>query len=61
MAHITGGGLPDNVPRALAPGYAAKLDALTWPILPVFKWMQSLGTGVDPKVCLMRYYALATP
>lgn len=48
MAHITGGGLPDNMPRALRDDVAAHIDARTWPILPVFRWMQSTGGGVDP-------------
>ena len=48
MAHITGGGLPDNMPRALRDDVAAHIDARSWPILPVFKWMQSVGGGVDP-------------
>jgi phosphoribosylamine--glycine ligase/phosphoribosylformylglycinamidine cyclo-ligase len=48
MAHITGGGLPDNMPRALRDDVAAHIDARTWPILPVFRWMQSVGGGVDP-------------
>ena len=48
MAHITGGGLPDNLPRGIAPGLAARLDATAWPMLPVFKWMQGVGGGVEP-------------
>ena len=48
MAHITGGGLPDNVPRVLRHGLQARIDATTWPILPVFSWMQKLGGGVAP-------------
>jgi phosphoribosylaminoimidazole synthetase len=48
MAHITGGGLPDNLPRVLREGVQAVLDAKSWPILPVFRWMQSVGGGVEP-------------
>ncbi len=48
MAHITGGGLPDNLPRGIAPGLGARLDATAWPMLPVFKWMQNVGGGVEP-------------
>lgn len=39
MAHITGGGLTDNIPRVLPDGLGVRLDADTWPMLPVFKWM----------------------
>jgi phosphoribosylaminoimidazole synthetase len=47
MAHITGGGLPDNLPRGIAPGLGARLDATAWPMLPVFKWMKNVGGGVE--------------
>lgn len=41
MAHITGGGLLENIPRILPDGLGVELDARTWPLLPVFKWMKS--------------------
>ncbi len=47
LAHITGGGLIDNVPRVLAPDLAARLDARRWPLPPVFAWLAELG-GVAP-------------
>ena len=43
MAHITGGGLVENVPRVLPPGVAAHLDATRWPRPPVFDWLQREG------------------
>lgn len=43
MAHVTGGGLPENLPRCLAPGQAIRLDAQSWPVLPVFEWLRSAG------------------
>jgi phosphoribosylformylglycinamidine cyclo-ligase len=43
MAHITGGGLPENVPRSLAPGQSVRLIPHSWPILPEFRWLQEQG------------------
>ena len=42
-AHITGGGLPGNVPRALPEGVEAVLDAGAWPVPPVFGWLARAG------------------
>lgn len=44
MAHITGGGLVDNLPRVLPEGLAVTLDATTWQILPIFRLIQERGT-----------------
>ncbi len=43
MAHITGGGITDNLPRVLPKGRAAVVEMGTWPILPVFSHMQAVG------------------
>jgi len=43
MAHITGGGLPGNVPRVIPKGLAAEIDRKTWPVPPIFKWLQKAG------------------
>ena len=43
LAHITGGGLTDNIPRILPEGSAVEIDKGSWPVLPVFKLMQLLG------------------
>jgi formyltetrahydrofolate-dependent phosphoribosylglycinamide formyltransferase len=48
MAHITGGGLPDNIPRVLRSDLQVVIDMLSYKIPPVFRWMQSIGTGVAP-------------
>jgi phosphoribosylformylglycinamidine cyclo-ligase len=43
MAHITGGGLIDNVPRVLPQGLAAKFRSQAWTILPIFPLIQQRG------------------
>lgn len=43
MAHITGGGLPDNVRRILPEGTRAVIDSRTWERPPVFDWLQQQG------------------
>ena len=47
LAHITGGGLPGNVPRALSPALGARLDPSTWPMPSVMALLGELG-GVEP-------------
>ena len=42
-AHITGGGLPGNLPRVLPDGAGAVLDAAAWPVPPVFRWLAQRG------------------
>jgi phosphoribosylformylglycinamidine cyclo-ligase len=46
-AHITGGGLPGNLPRVLPEGVEAVVDAGTWPVPPVFAWLAAAG-NVQP-------------
>ncbi|GBQ67267.1 phosphoribosyl formylglycinamidine cyclo-ligase [Ameyamaea chiangmaiensis NBRC 103196] len=42
-AHITGGGLPGNLPRVLPKGCDAVIDGTAWPIPPVFGWLAETG------------------
>ncbi|MDE0046532.1 MAG: AIR synthase-related protein [bacterium] len=39
VAHITGGGLIENIPRILPDGLAARLQVGSWPVDPVFSWL----------------------
>ena len=43
MAHVTGGGLRDNVPRMLPDGLGAHFDPSTWTVLPIFTLLQELS------------------
>ncbi len=43
MAHITGGGITENLPRVIPKGTAAVIEVGTWPVLPIFEHMQKLG------------------
>ena len=43
MAHITGGGLPENLPRCLASDQSVRIFPNSWPNLPVFEWIARAG------------------
>jgi phosphoribosylformylglycinamidine cyclo-ligase len=43
LAHITGGGFPDNIPRVLPAGLSARIDLAKVPVLPVFQWLAAEG------------------
>ncbi len=43
LAHITGGGITENLPRVLPKGTAAVVDLGSWPVLPIFTHLQQLG------------------
>jgi phosphoribosylformylglycinamidine cyclo-ligase len=43
MAHITGGGITDNLPRIFPPGVRAGIDRGAWQVPGVFRWLQQLG------------------
>ena len=46
-AHITGGGITDNTPRMLPDGLGADVELGSWPVLPVFEYMKSVGNVPD--------------
>src|SRR5690606_371345 len=47
LAHITGGGFLENIPRILPDGVGVEINRGTWPELPVFGLMQKLGNVTD--------------
>lgn len=69
LAHITGEGLEGNIPRVLPPGRRVVLKKGSWPIPPVFTWLQKLGPveeaemfrvfnmGIGFVVIVGKYYA----
>ena len=50
MAHITGGGLTDNIPRVLPPGLGVRIDKSTWEQPPIFTLLQRLGDVAWPEM-----------
>ena len=47
MAHITGGGITDNLPRILPEGCGAGIDRSAWEVPALFKWLQRQGSVPD--------------
>ena len=43
LAHITGGGIPGNLPRVLPSGVRAEIDLASWPVPPIFKFLAKIG------------------
>ncbi len=50
LAHITGGGFSENIPRVLPDHLGADIDFTTWALPPVFAWLQSLGGMSDDEM-----------
>ncbi len=50
MAHITGGGLTDNLPRILPRGVSARIDLGSWEIPPIFRYLQKEGRIADAEM-----------
>ena len=49
-AHITGGGITENLPRVLPVGLAAVVERASWPVPPIFQHLQSLGNVADDEM-----------
>jgi len=43
MAHVTGGGITENLPRVLPPGTSAQIDRGSWTVPPIFRFLQDRG------------------
>jgi phosphoribosylformylglycinamidine cyclo-ligase len=50
LAHVTGGGLTDNIPRVLPDGLGARLDATAWQRAPVWDWIRTSGRISDAEM-----------
>jgi len=50
LAHITGGGLTDNIPRVVPDGLNVALNAQAWKRAPVFSWLQQTGNIADAEM-----------
>src|SRR6185437_3583356 len=50
LAHLTGGGFPDNIPRVLPKGLGARIDLGAVPVLPVFKWLAREGDVAESEM-----------
>ncbi|MYA87674.1 MAG: phosphoribosylformylglycinamidine cyclo-ligase [Boseongicola sp. SB0662_bin_57] len=50
LAHITGGGLTENVPRVLPEGLGAEIDLGAWELPPVFAWLAEKGGFAEPEL-----------
>ena len=50
FAHITGGGLLENIPRVIPASCVVSLDATTWPLPPVFLWLAKTGPIAPPEM-----------
>lgn len=56
LAHITGGGLTENLPRVLPDGCGAEIDLTSWALPPVFGWLSEVG-GIAPSEMLKTFNA----
>ena len=59
MAHITGGGFPDNIPRAFPDHLGVHINAESWELPPVFKWLKSTGNISNGKYLFCIFFNVA--
>ncbi len=45
LVHITGGGFPENIPRVVPKGLAARIRRSAWEVPPLFQWVQEVSRG----------------
>jgi phosphoribosylformylglycinamidine cyclo-ligase len=50
LAHITGGGLTDNIPRILPEGTSVRIQKGSWPVLPIYELMREIGNVSDAEM-----------
>ena len=50
LAHITGGGIVENVPRVLPARLAARIERKAWPMPPLFRWLQDEGNIAEAEL-----------
>ncbi|MCE5974779.1 phosphoribosylformylglycinamidine cyclo-ligase [Sinirhodobacter sp. WL0062] len=50
LAHITGGGLTENLPRVLPEGLGATIDLSSWELPPVFRWLADTANMAEPEL-----------
>ena len=66
LAHITGGGLTENLPRVLPEGLGAEIDLGAWALPPVFRWLAETARMSEPELlktfnCGIGMIAVVTP
>ncbi|MBN8957351.1 MAG: phosphoribosylformylglycinamidine cyclo-ligase, partial [Rhizobiales bacterium] len=50
LAHITGGGFTENIPRVLPKGLGVTIDLAQVPLLPIFEWLAATGNIAEPEM-----------
>lgn len=57
FAHITGGGLTENIPRILREGLGVTLDATKWNVLPIFGWLAAIGEYIVITIHIFLFFS----